>query len=169
MSETHTGDHIRPEADVPRLKLERRRDGQIWAVREGSEDVAVRVQPCFPWTHTRRYVSVRDADDNELALVADLGELDEGVRGLIEEALAEIGFVLEITRLDSLETEFEIRNWKVETRQGPFTFQTKLDDWPHPLPGGGLLIRDVAGNLFRIADPHALNAHSRKLLHPFVD
>jgi len=169
MSETRTGNHTRPEPDSSRLNLERRSDGQIWAVRDDADAVAVKVRPCFPWTHTGGYVSLRDADDNELALVPDLGELDDDVRGLIEEALAEIGFVMEITHVESLESEFEIRNWKVETRQGPFTFQTKLDDWPHALDDGGLLIRDVAANLFLIPDPHALDAHSQKLLYPFVD
>ena len=32
------------------------------------------------------------------------------------------------------------------------TFQTRLDHWPCELPGGGLLIRDVAGDLYYIAD-----------------
>ena len=65
-------------------------------------------------------------------------------------------------------TEIEIRNWQVETKQGPCTFQTKLDDWPHPLGDGTFVLRDVAGNLFLIPDPATLDARSRKLLWPFV-
>lgn len=168
MSETGASNQTRPEPNPSRLKLERRDDGQLWAVRDDANAVAVTVRPCFPWTQTGRYVSLRDDDGKEIALVHDLGELDDEVRDLIEEALAEIGFVLEITRVESLQTEFEIRNWKVETRQGPFTFQTKLDDWPQPLEDGGLLIRDVAGNLFLIPDPATLDAQSRRLLWPFV-
>ncbi len=169
MSKNEPENRAPTDTDLSRLRLERRRDGQIWLLRDGHDDVAVRARPCFPWTHPGRYVSLRDADDSELILVHDLGELAADARRLVQEALVEVGFVLEITRVLSLESEFEIRNWKVETRQGPFTFQTKLDDWPHELPGGGALIRDVAGNLFLIPDPAALDAHSRKLLWAFVD
>jgi hypothetical protein len=169
MSENKVDNHVPTDTDASRLRLERRRDGQIWLLRDGHDDIAVRARPCFPWTHPGRYVTLRDADDKELILVHDLGELADDARRLVEEALAEVGFVLEITRVLSLQSEFEIRNWKVETRQGPFIFQTKLDDWPHELPDGGALIRDVAGNLFLIPDPHTLDAASRKLLWAFVD
>ena len=71
----------------------------------------------------------------------------------LERALAEASFVLEVRRVDSVEEEVEIRQWKVETRQGPRSFQTHLDDWPRVLPMGGLLIRDVSGDLYRLPDP----------------
>ena len=77
--------------------------------------------------------------------------------------------MLEIERLESVEEEVEIRNWLVQTRQGPRRFQTRLDDWPRDLPGGGVLIRDLAGDLYLVADPHALDKHSRSLLWAFVD
>lgn len=37
------------------------------------------------------------------------------------------------------------------------------------MPGGGLLIRDVMGDLYRVADPGRLDRHSQKLLWPFLD
>ena len=58
--------------------------------------------------------------------------------------------MLEVTRVVSIDEEVEIRQWTVETRHGPRSFQTHLDDWPRLLPGGGLLIRDVAGDLYRL-------------------
>jgi hypothetical protein len=53
--------------------------------------------------------------------------------------------------------------------QGPRTFQTARDHWPRDLPGGGLLLRDVAGDLYMIADLAALDAASRAALWAFVD
>ena len=47
-----------------RLRLERRIDGQLWAVR-GEEATAVWVCRCFPWTEPGRYVSLRDTEENE--------------------------------------------------------------------------------------------------------
>jgi hypothetical protein len=95
--------------------------------------------------------------------------LDAGSRLVLESALALAGFVFEVTQVHSLEEEIEIRDWKVETRQGSRTFQTRLDDWPRVLPGGGILIRDVAGDLYHVPAPEQLDWKSRELMYAFVD
>lgn len=150
------------------LTLERRRDGQLWARVDGAER-PVRVHRCFPWSEPGRFLSLRDDDDEELALVHGMEELDEASRRVLEGALAEAGFVLEVTRIVDVDEEVEIRTWEVETRQGPRSFQTRLDDWPTDVPGGGIVIRDVAGDLYHVADPEAMDAKSRRWLWAFVD
>lgn len=149
------------------LRLERRRDGQLWAVRAG-EEKAVRVRRLFPWSEKDRHVSLRDASNREFALVGPDDDLDADSRRALDEAILDAGFVLEVTRVLELEEEVEIRVWTVETRQGPRTFQTHLDDWPRDVPGGALLIRDVAGDLYHVPDPEAMDARSRELLWAFV-
>ena len=163
----------RPEvelAQVPAgaLTIERRADGRLWAVREGAER-AVWVRRCFPWSEPARFVSLRDDDEKEFALVPEPAELDPASRRALEEALVAAGFVFEITRVTAIEEEVEIRNWRVETRQGARSFQTHLDAWPRLLPHGGLLVRDVAGDLYHVTDPAALDETSRALLWAFVD
>jgi len=149
-------------------KLERRVDGQLW-VTMGEAEAPVRVHRCFPWSDPQRYVSLRDDDHHELAFVADAVELDSGSRLVLEEALAEAGFLLEVLAIDEIHSEVEIRRWIVETRQGRRSFQTRLDDWPREVPGGGLVIRDVAGDLYHVERPEALDNKSRGLLWAFVD
>jgi hypothetical protein len=150
------------------LKLERREDGQLWASLDGSER-AVRVHRCFPWSEPGRFLSLRDPDDEEFALVRALDELEDDSRRALERAIAEAGFVLEVTRILDVEEEVEIRTWEVETRQGQRSFQTRLDDWPTEVPGGGIVIRDVAGDLYHVADPEGMDERSRKWLWAFVD
>src|SRR2546428_9217077 len=128
------------------LTLERRADGRLWATR-GDAERAVWVRRCFPWSEPARFGSLRDDDQQEFALVRDPAELDSASRRILEEALVAAGFVFEITRVTAIEEEVEIRHWRVETRQGARSFQTHLDAWPRLLPHGGLLIRDVAGDL----------------------
>ena len=53
----------------------------------------------------------------------------------------------------AIEDEIEIRTFHVRTRQGPRRFQTLRDEWPRPMPGGGILLRDVAGDLYLVRDP----------------
>ena len=150
------------------LALERRADGRLWAVR-GESERAVWVRRCFPWSAPARLLSLRDDDDTEFALVRDPGELDAASRAVLEDALVAAGFVFDVTRVTAIDEEVEIRHWQVETRQGPRTFQTRLDDWPRTLPHGGLLIRDLAGDLYHLAAPGQLDRHSRDLLWAFVD
>jgi len=150
------------------LTLEWRADGSLWAMR-ADEERAVSVRRAFPWTEPTRHLSLRDADEEEFALVKDPAELDARSRAALERALAVAGFVFEVTRVLEIDEEVEIRRWRVETRQGPRTFQTRLDDWPRTLPHGGLLIRDLAGDLYHLSAPGELDRRSRDLLWAFVD
>jgi hypothetical protein len=144
-------------------------DGRLWALVGGAEAQAVRVRRCFPWSEPTRFLSLFDDDDAEVALVQDPGELDPESRAVLEDALVEAGFVLEVTRVLAIDEEVEIRAWRVETRAGARSFQTRLDDWPRMLPHGGFLVRDVAGDLYHLADPAKLDRASRALLWAFVD
>ena len=155
-------------ADPDALELRSGGDGRLIAV-VGGKPVAVRLRQCFPWTESSRHLSLRDDEDEEVALVEDPAALSAESRRALERALAEAGFVLEVRRVVDIEEEVEIRQWTVETAHGRRSFQTHLDDWPRSLPGGGLLIRDVAGDLYRLADPRRMDHRSRELLWAFVD
>jgi hypothetical protein len=156
------------ENDADSLILRNAGDGRLIAIVEGVA-VPVRLRQCFPWSEPQRHLSLRDEDDEEVALVEDPATLGEESRRALEHALAEAGFVLEVVRVLSIEEEVEIRQWKVETRHGPRSFQTHLDDWPRALPMGGLLIRDVGGDLYLLAAPPEMDRRSKELLWAFVD
>lgn len=130
---------------------------------------SVKVRQCFPWSEPHRHLSLRDDDDAELALIESPADLDDESRLALEQALAEAGFVFEVTRVVDIDEEIEIRNWVVDTAQGRRRFQTHLDDWPRELPGGGLLVRDVAGDLYHLSNPRGMDKVSRQLLWAFVD
>ena len=150
------------------VRLTHRADGTLCATR-GTGQQPVVVRPCFPWSEPQRFISLRDDGNAEVALVKDPAELDAASRQALERAMAEAGFLLEVTRVLSVEEEVEIRHWQVLTRQGPRSFQTRLDDWPRSLPGGGFLIRDVGGDLYHLPPPAQLDPKSRELLWAFVD
>jgi len=154
------------ESPTPMLRIAV--DGRLVVLVDG-EPVPVRLRQCFPWSEPRLHLSLRDDQDREVAIVDDPTELEPESRRAIEHALAEAGFVLEVTRVLDIDEEVEIRQWTVETRQGRRSFQTHLDDWPRALPDGGILIRDVAGDLYRLAAPMQMDKKSRELLWAFVD
>ena len=150
----------------PTLRIAR--DGRLIVVID-ERPVAVRLRQCFPWSEPGLHLSLRDDEDREVAIVDDPAQLDDESRQALEHAIAEAGFVLEVTRVLSIDEEVEIRQWTVETLQGRRSFQTHLDDWPRSLPSGGLLIRDVAGDLYRFSSPGTMDKKSRELLWAFVD
>jgi hypothetical protein len=158
----------KPETEEAELRLERRPDGQLWAVL-GPRASPVWVRRCFPWTAPARFVSLRDRDEEEVALVRDLDELEPDSRRALEASLLEAGFVLEIEAVEAVEDEIEIRTFRVRTRQGPRRFQTLRDEWPRPTPGGGILLRDVAGDLYWVREPARLDRRSRAHLWALLD
>ncbi|HKW47960.1 MAG TPA: DUF1854 domain-containing protein [Gemmatimonadaceae bacterium] len=158
---------IQREEDSEAIRLRSAPDGRLIAFTQHGQ-VTVRVRQCFPWSEPHRHLSLRDAEEREIAFVEDPSTLGVASREALERALAEAGFVLEVTRVVSIDEEVEIRQWEVETRHGDRSFQTHLDDWPRQLPGGGLLIRDVAGDLYRLTVTE-LDKKSRELLWAFVD
>ena len=152
----------------PGIMLRLATDGRLHVTVDG-RCVAVRLRQCFPWSEPGLHLSLRDDEDREVAIVDDPALLEPESRRALEQALAEAGFVLEVTRVLNIAEEVEIRQWTVETRQGRRSFQTHLDDWPRGLPNGGILIRDVAGDLYRLAAPSQMDKKSRELLWAFVD
>ena len=136
-----------PDPDVPPLRIERDANGHVVVLR-GDQRIEVTVSPCFPWSSPGRYLSLRDGENQEVALVKDLEDLDEDSASCLRTALQETRFVLEVESIEAIEKEFELRNWHVVTRQGTRKFQTRLDDWPRPLPDGSALVQDIQGFIF---------------------
>ena len=143
-------------------------DGRLEMEMDGAL-VRVQLRQCFPWSAPHHHLSLQNEDGEELALVENPADLDSSSRGAIERALAAAGFVMEVVRVLDIQEEIEIRHWTVEATQGTRTFQTHLDDWPRELPNGGMLIRDVAGDLYHLAKPASMDKRSRELLWSFVD
>jgi hypothetical protein len=150
------------------LRLDLDRHGQLLAY-NGPQATPVRVQTCFPATQPGRFISLRDADNNEVALIPSPDDLAEASRTVLLQALAEVEFTFHITAVNRLRVEYEIRHWDVACAQGPRTFQTRKDDWPRYEGTHGLLITDVTGDLYRIEDWTALDRHSRKQLAFYID
>ena len=152
--------HEAPHAHAaPSLRLRLDGASRLWLER-GADGVRVTPVRCFPWSAPGELISLRDEQDREALLVQRLGELGT--------ALLATGFVLEVERVDSIEEDYEMRIWHTVTRQGKRTFQTKLDEWPWPSPDGGHLVRDLAGDHFRLPPLEALDEASRQRLWAYV-
>jgi len=151
----------------PSLKIVSTPDGRP-AIQRNGKTVPVEVRRCFPWTRPDGFLTLRDGEGRELALVESLDDLDPDSRTVLERELLESGRTFVIERIHSIQKEIELRCWEVDTAEGHRSFQTELDEWPRLLPDGSLLIQDLYGDLYRIPDPNALDPAGRKLLWPLL-
>ncbi|MDJ0807209.1 MAG: DUF1854 domain-containing protein [Gammaproteobacteria bacterium] len=145
------------------------KEGNLYLHGARQEWIPVQARPCFPWSEPERFITLRDFENSELGLVEDPAALDADSQLALQLGLSASGFVFRIERVDAVDVEFEIRNWKVKTEQGKQVFQTRLDEWPRHMPGGGFLLRDVAGDMFYIPSVNDLDARSRELLSGYID
>jgi len=137
---------------------------------QNAEQKFIAVTPirCFPWKHPRAYISLQTSDKEELFLIDNLDSVPAESKLAIEKALRELDFSFVITKINSIILEFEIRRWSVETLQGHYEFQTKLEDWPQQINDDELLIRDISGNFLIVRDLTNLDEQSQKLLWPYL-
>jgi hypothetical protein len=150
------------------LELRYGDDGRLLLHKDGRW-ISVKLRACFPWTNPREFVSLRDDENVEHALVRTPRDLPEAAREPLQRAMAAAGFAFQITALEAVEKDFELRVWKVRTEQGQRRFVTAIDDWPRELEDGKILLEDLSGDLYVIADREALDPRSRRLLWAFVD
>jgi Domain of unknown function (DUF1854). len=142
--------------------------GQL-LLRSQRGSILVRPIACFPWSEPSNYISLRNEAGVEVGFIHSVAELDHSSRTALEITLRQTRFVFEVTGIEAVEDEFELRTWSVKTRQGPRSFQTKLDEWPRTLENGGVVIRDLSGDLYQIKDPTALDRASQKLVWAFME
>jgi Domain of unknown function (DUF1854) len=140
--------------------------GQL-LLRSQTGSIPVRPVACFPWSEPNNYISLRNKAGMEVGFIDSTTELDDSSRTALETTLRQTRFVFEVTAIEKVEDEFELRTWSVTTHQGPRSFQTKLDDWPRTLENGGIIIRDLSGDLYHIEDPTVLDSASQKLIWAF--
>ena len=162
-----SGAPLHPHGPPAAARLELDAALRLWLSR-GERRVHVRPVRCFPWSSPGELVSLRDERDREELLVERLGDLDPESARALDRALHGSGFVLEVCGVESIEEDYEMRIWHTTTRQGKRTFQTKLDEWPWAAPDGGHLVRDLAGDLFRLPPLDTLDEKTRRWLWAYV-
>jgi len=147
------------------------RDGSTLNVQiEGGEErKKVSLARLFPLGEPERWISVLDTEGHELGIMQDLGGLDTESRRLVLEELRRRYIVPQIQRILSCKEKFEMVEWEVQTDRGTTTFLTRnLRDNIQQPDEDRLILTDVDGNRYDIADVGALDTRSRNLLEQHV-
>jgi len=165
----------RPEEDCPasgRAAIERVEVDEagrlvVHLAGGGEPVVDARIARCFPWSLPRRYVSVLNAEGQEIALLETLDDLNEESRRVVERQLATRIFNPVIRRVTDHKHELGITSVEAETDRGTVMFQIRGRDDVRMLSPTRALFRDADGNIYEVSDVTKLDAASRRRLEHY--
>jgi hypothetical protein len=127
--------------------------------------IDVTIISAFPLSDPRRYLSVCSTDSREIGMIADIRELDDQSRRLVEQDLERRYIVPVIRRVVAVKERFGTVDWTVETDRGVRRFTTRnlRENIIQPSPNR-YLISDVDGNRYDVRDLAALDGASQAWL-----
>ena len=154
------------------LRLFRDESGRLRLTIQGDRSyLDVKVVRAFPFSDPGRHVGLLDAGagDRVIGLVPDPKQLDRSSQEHVGEALEGHYFIPTITAIVGLTEEFGAVYCDVQTDRGPRHFVARgVRDAMEELGHGELLIPDVDGNRYRVADWRRLDPRSRRRLERIV-
>jgi len=125
----------------------------------------VRIARAFPFSDPDRYIGLRDGDDKDIGILVTLNEMDRDSRAIVEEELERRYFTPRIERVLTVNEEFGVVTWEVETDRGPRRFLVRnLRDSTFPLGANRLMITDTDGNRYEFPDVSAVGTKAMTVL-----
>jgi len=142
--------------------------GRLVLAIEGRRHGGVRPVRAFPFSDPHRWISLCDAEGNELLLIGHLDDLPRAVREILVEALEKREFLPVIRRILSIVPATEPCRWQILTDRGPTSFLLDSDDDIHQPTSDRVLIVDTNHMRYLIPSIQRLDHRSRRLLERFL-
>ena len=125
----------------------------------------VKVVRAAPLTQPDRYFCILDIKDEAICMIEDLTQLEEASHPYVFEEMDRRYLTAEINRIVSLQNEYGVSYWDVETDRGRREFVAKsVAEHAQWLSETRLMLFDVDGNRFEVTDMDKLDKRSRTLL-----
>lgn len=131
---------------------------------DGSTHTKVEPVRSFPLSETVRFITLLDSERNEIGIVEDARKLAPQSRDVLIEELEKRYFMPKITKINSLDGQFGVTQWDVETTQGDVQFGMRTRYDIVTLGNGRVLIKDADGNRYEIENYNKLDPKSYALL-----
>ena len=140
-----------------------------WVLRltiEGDRSyLKVRVVCAAPLSQPDRYICFLDEKNEVICTVEDPIDLDAVSQRIVKEEIEQRYMTAIIKRIDSLKSEFGVSYWEVETDRGNREFVVRnVSENAQWITDRRLLLLDVDGNRFEIANLEVLDKKSRGLI-----
>lgn len=125
----------------------------------------VTIVRAFPLTPGDPYIGLLSGRLSEIGIIADPSQLDEESQHTIEKELERRYFTAQIRSINAISEEFGATYWDVETDRGQRFFVAKgVRDNVTYLGRSRILIHDVDGNRYEVADLTELDPASRSMI-----
>lgn len=135
---------------------------------EGVRHVGVTPLRIFPTTDPEHWISLVNAQGQELVLIEDPQSCAPQVREILELELAQREFMPEILRILYVSSIIEPCDWEVLTDRGPTRFVLKSEDDVRRMgPYSGIVI-DAQGVRYFLRDTRKLDLYSRRALEQYI-
>ena len=125
----------------------------------------------FPLTNPEEFISIREADEKakEIGLVEKLSDLAADQQEMLREQIKLRYFMPVITKVLDVKDEYGYAYWNVVTTFGACRFTTQMSgEAVINLSDARLMVTDIDGNRYEIADFYALSVMERKKLDLFI-
>lgn len=129
-------------------------DGKLLAMKVGDKEFPrVQLHYSFPHSNNGLFISVRDADENEVGMIRTLDDFDAKTVELLKHYLELRYFAPKITSINNVRDEFGYTFWDTKTTEGDCRFVVRKDGKSVVnVSSNEVLIVDVDGNRFVIPD-----------------
>ena len=156
--------------DPPKIRLCRESDSSLsLTVIDDRTYLNVQILRAAPLSDPAHYISILDANAQEIAMINHPSELDDETRRVLYEELDRTYMTVAIWRINSARIESGVVHLNVETDRGWREFVLKdMHESVRRLGGNRLLLQDVDRNRFDIPDVGALDRRSAKLIEQIM-
>ncbi len=135
----------------------------------GEDEQRVMLCRQFPFELHWEFISVLDAEQNELGIIRNVELFEDETREMLVTELRRRYYSPEIKRIISMKERYGFSYWKVETEEGEVSF-TLHDTFRSIIRVGEnrAILFDVNGNRFEIPDVSALDRKSLKKVELYL-
>ena len=157
-------------ADPSRIRMYREPDGSVSLMIAGDRAYgAVGVLRAAPLSDPDHFVSIVDADGQEIAMIKEPSGLDAETRRILEEELGRRYVSVPIRRIRSARNNAGV--WKIDVDTDGGRRELLLPDLGESIRcvgGSRYVLQDSGGSRFEIPDSRALDKRSTRLLDKLI-
>ncbi len=153
-----------PPAELSNIRLKTDDRGRMFVVRDGFDDQQVLARRAMPWSLPGAFISLRNKDGNELAMIESLDVLPGDASAQIERFLEQATFIPKIMRIDKIDLQHGYQLWDVVTEAGTLQLRVQEREDVRFLSDSRFSVKDANGNVYEIADVSALDEQSQREL-----
>lgn len=129
----------------------------------------IHVERAFPLNAPNQFIVVKNEEGDEIGILEHIKHLDSDSQETLLQALEQSYFLPQITKIYSVESNFHIPKWSVETDRGPREFEIPSSRRDVRVVGDGrVLLRDADGNRYEISNYRKLDPDSLAFVETLI-